>query len=258
LLRASLIAAALAASTLTLAGCSEARSDDEAFGQRVRAYLLENPEVLEEAIVRLDQKRAEAAKVSQTKGLAASRQALERDPRDPVLGNPKGAVTVVEFFDYRCGYCKIVAPEVIKLLESEKDVRFVFKELPILPDSDGRLGVSERASRVALAANKQGRYLPVHRDLMAEKSLNDAGIERVLRRHGLDPAALARAGSTPAVDDHLSDNQELARKLGIQGTPAFVVGDQVIPGADPDALRAAIAAARAGGESAAAADGTAA
>lgn len=144
------LAAALAALPL-LAACQPA--DDAVFGQRVRAYLLEHPEVLEEAIRKLDENRTVQATAAQTKALAANRQALERDPRDPVIGNPNGSVTVVEFFDYRCGYCKSIAPEVLALLDSEKDVRFVFKELPILPDANGRIGVSERAARLALAAN---------------------------------------------------------------------------------------------------------
>ena len=112
--------------------------------------------------------------------------------------------------------------------------------------------MSERAARLALAAKDTGKYLEVHRDLMAEKALDDAGIERVARKHGLDPGALARAGKTAAVDDHLSDTQELARSLGLQGTPAFVVGDTMIPGADIAALRAAIAQARSGKKPAAA------
>ena len=244
LFRALLLAGGLAVASLALSACSDVRGKDEAFGKRVRAYLLEHPEVLEEAIVRLDQKRAEAGVATQVKALATNRAALERDRRDPVLGNPNGAVTVVEFFDYRCGYCKSIAPQVLAMLDSEKDVRFVFKELPILPDANGRIGVSERAARLALAAHAKGRYREVHRDLMAQKALDDAGIQRVARNLGLDPVALARAGATPAAADHLSDNQELARALGIQGTPAFVIGDQVVPSADPDALRAAIAAAR--------------
>jgi protein-disulfide isomerase len=236
-----------------LAACSEARGGDEAFGQRVRAYLLENPEVLEEAIQRLDQKRAQTAAATQSKALVSNRKAVEQDPRDPVVGN--GPITVVEFFDYRCGYCKTAAPAVVDLVRTEPDVRVVFKELPILPDRDGRLGVSERAARLALAAKDTGKYLEVHRDLMAEKALDDAGIARIARKHGLDPVALARAGQTPAVDDHLSDTQELARSLGVEGTPAFVVGDTMIPGADIAALRAAIAQKR-GGRTAGSAAGT--
>jgi protein-disulfide isomerase len=242
--RPALIRPLLLLAAMLRAACSEARGGDEAFGQRVRAYLLEHPEVLEEAIQRLDEKRAQTAAATQEKALVSNRKAVEQDPRDPVAGN--GSITVVEFFDYRCGYCKTAAPEVVNLIRSDPGIRFVFKELPILPDANGRLGVSERAARLALAAKDSGKYLAVHRDLMAEKALDDAGIERVARKHGLDPAALARAGQAAAVDDHLSDTQELARNLNIAGTPAFVVGDTLVPGADIAALRAAIDAARKG------------
>ena len=236
----TLALAALAASGL--AACSQANGQDEAFGQKVRAYLLEHPEVLEEAIRALDAKRSAEAAANQTKALAANRRALEADPRDPVIGN--GPITVVEFFDYRCGYCKAAAPEVLKLVASQKDVRLVFKEFPILPDANGRIGVSERAARIALAARKSGKYVDVHRDLMAERALDDAALTRVAQKHGLDAAALLRAGEAPAVDEHLADTQELAQKLNIAGTPAFVVGNTVVPGADLEALRAAIAQAR--------------
>ena len=236
----ALLGAALAA--LALAGCSEASGGDEAFGKRVRAYLLEHPEVLEEAIQRLDQKRAEASAADQVKALAANRQALERDARDPVFGQADAPVTVVEFFDYRCPYCKTVADDVVALASAGRDIRFVFKELPILPDANGRLGVSERAARLALAAHGQGKYLAVHSDLMAARPLDDVVLERIARKHGLDPA-MARTAS-PAVGAHLEANQKLAEALGVSGTPAFVVGDVVIPGADLEALRAAIVQAR--------------
>jgi protein-disulfide isomerase len=234
---AFLVAAAL------LAGCT--RTDDAAFGQRVRAYLLEHPEVLEEAIRKLDETRAAETAAVQTKAVSEARAALERDPRDPVFGNPSGAVTIVEFFDYRCGYCKAVAPEVLELVRREGDIRFVFKELPILPDREtGLVGVSERAARAALAAKAEGKYVEVHRDLMAERALDDDAIERIVQKHGLDPAKLAEAGEAAGVDAQLADTHELAQAIGVNGTPAFVVGGSVIPGADLDALRAAIRKAR--------------
>ena len=232
------IAASAVGAALLLGGCQPA--DDAVFGQRVRAYLLENPQVLEEAIRKLDETRAVQATAAQSKALAANRQALERDPRDPVVGNPEGAVTVVEFFDYRCGYCKAVAPQLLDLIQREGDVRLVLKELPILPDpGTDRVGVSERAARLALAAEQAGKYLPVHRALMAERALDDAALQRIAAANGLPvPAA------DPAVNAHLSTVQELAEGIGVNGTPAFIVGDKVIAGADLNGLRTAIAAAR--------------
>jgi protein-disulfide isomerase len=121
----------------------------------------------------------------------------------------------------------------------------VFKELPILPDREtGLVGVSERAARVALAAKAQDKYVEVHRDLMAERALDDAAIERIVKKHGLDAEALEKVGGDPAIDAQLADTHELAQAIGVNGTPAFVVGGTVIPGADLDALRAAIRKAR--------------
>jgi protein-disulfide isomerase len=228
---------------LSLSACT--RADDDAFGQKVRAYLLEHPEVLEEAVRKLDETRAAETAAVQTKAVSQARAALERDGRDFVFGNPNGSITVVEFFDYRCGYCKAVTPEVLAMVQREGDVRFVLKEFPILPDSDtGAVGVSERAARIAIAAKAEGKYLEVHRDLMAERALDDAAIERIVEKHGLDPAKLTEAGGSDAVDAQLTDTHELARAVGVNGTPTFIVGGSVIPAADLNALRAAIRKAR--------------
>lgn len=227
-----------AAAALALAGCQQA--DDAAFGSRVRAYLLEHPEVLEEAINKLNEQRAQTAAAETVKLVAANRQALERDPRDPVIGRPDAPITVVEFFDYRCGFCKSAAPDVLALAD-QNDVRVVMKEMPILPDSDtGRLGVSLQAAKVALIARDQGKYAEVHRALMAERALDSAAVERIARANGIDPASL----DAPALQKHLDDIQSLAAKLSVDGTPAFFVGDKVISGADMDAVRAAIEAQR--------------
>lgn len=228
---------------LALSACT--RTDDEAFGQKVRAYLLEHPEVLEEAVRKLDENRAAKTAAVQTKAVSQARAALERDGRDFVLGAPNAPITVVEFFDYRCGYCKSVAPEVLAMVQRERDVRFVFKEFPILPDSDtGAIGVSERAARAAIAAKAEGKYLEVHRDLMAERALDDAAIERIVKKHGLDPAKLTEVGGGDVVDAQLADTHALAQAVGVNGTPTFIVGGSVIPAADLNALRAAIRKAR--------------
>lgn len=229
---------------LTLSACTRA-NDEEAFGRQVRAYLLEHPEVLEEAIRKLDENRAAETAAVQTKAVSQARTALERDGRDFVFGNPEGAITVVEFFDYRCGYCKAVTPEVLDLVQRAGDVRFVLKEFPILPDRDtGAVGVSERAARIAIAAKAQGKYLEVHRDFMAERALDDAAIERIVAKHGLDPDKLAEIAASDAVDAQLIATHELAQAVGVNGTPTFIVGGSVIPAADLEALRAAIRKAR--------------
>ncbi|MFN3514631.1 MAG: DsbA family protein [Phenylobacterium sp.] len=233
--RALVLGLTLAVALFT-AGCGRA---DDAFGNRVRAYLLEHPEVIEEAVQKLQEKRlAEAAEVARA-GLAKHREALERDPRD-FVANPDGKITVVEFFDYRCGYCKVTAPEILQIIEENPDVRFVFKEFPIFG------GVSDLAARVALSPQAKPKTLELYRRFMAEKSLDEAAIDRHLRAIGVDPAAAKAGGSTPEIDKQIADVRALAQALAIEGTPAFVVGDRMIPGADIPALRAAIAQAKGG------------
>lgn len=213
----------------TLGACG---GKDPVFGAKVRAYLLEHPEVLEEAMARLDQKRAEEAAQKSVAAIATHRAALERDPRD-FVANPNGKITVTEFFDYRCGYCKIAAPQILKLIEDNPDVRFVFKELPIFG------GVSDQAAAVALAAHGQGQYLAVYRAFFAEQNLDAAGVERIASEHGLTTGE-----PSPEIKRHLLDTQALSQVLHVGGTPAFFVGDTVIAGADIEALKAAIVAAR--------------
>lgn len=223
---------------LALTGCARAESD-AAFGERVRAYLLENPEVIQEAVERLQAKQQAGAEVKAKAAIEKHRQALERDPRD-FVANPNGRVTVVEFFDYNCGYCKIIAPEVLKLIEANPDVRFVFKEFPIFG------GDSNTAAEVALSGPVKPRTLEFYRAAMTTKPLNDAAIDRILRGMGVDPATARRSGDSAAVQQHIRDTAALAREIGLEGTPAFIVGETLIPGADLDALKAAINVAKGG------------
>jgi protein-disulfide isomerase len=229
----TLVVAATAA--LALTGCQ--KLGDEAFGQRVRAYLLEHPEVIQEAVTKLQEKQeAEAAKAA-TDGLKTYRKQLERDPRDYVA-NPEGSITVVEFFDYNCGYCKLAAPEVMQLIQENPDVRFVFKEFPIFG------GDSNLAAEVILSEQARPKTLELYRKFMATKPLDGPTIDRILRDSGIDPAAARAGGKSEVVQKQISDIRALASSLRIEGTPAFVVGDRIIPGADIAALRKAIAEAR--------------
>jgi len=228
----ALLAAALAAA-LALAACQKP-ADDAAFGAKVRAYLLEHPEVIEEAAVKLREKQVlEAAKASAA-AVIKHRQQLERDPRDLVI-NPNGEFTVVEFFDYRCGYCKVVAPEVVKLVRENPDVRFVFKEFPIFGE------VSDTAAKMALTPQGKAKGMELYQAWMADRGLDEAALDRHLAEAGLDAAAVRKAATDPAIASQLQDIRALAGALGLQGTPAFVVGDYVIPGADIGAVRAALA-----------------
>lgn len=230
----SSVAVALAA--LALAGCQKS---DDAFGKRVHAYLLQHPEVIREAADKLREKdRAALAKAS-TDALAKYRNQLERDPRD-FVANPNGAVTVVEFFDYRCGYCKLAAPQVVQLIKDHPDVRFVFKEFPIFGD------LSDTAAKLALTPQVKAKGLDVYQGWMGEKGLTDAALDRHLQAAGIDAAAARRAAAAPAIQRQLLDTRLLAQALKLEGTPAFIIGDTLVPGADMSAVRAAITVAQAG------------
>jgi protein-disulfide isomerase len=162
------------------------------------------------------------------------------DPDAPIAGNPTGDVSLVEFFDYRCPYCKQVEPALEKLLAEDKRLRLVYKEFPVLgPDS-------LTASKAALAARKQGKYDAMHRALMAVKGqLDDAAIFKVAGSVGLDVARLNRDMADPEITRMLKNNHQLADALDIRGTPAFIIGEEIIPGAvDVDTLRDMIEAAR--------------
>lgn len=222
---------------LSLAGCQ--KPDDAAFGARVRGYLLEHPEVIEEAVAKLRQGQMLEAAKTQAPAIGRLRQQLERDPRDLVL-NPAGTVTVVEFFDYRCGYCKQIAPEVTKLIAEHPDVRFVFKEFPIFGE------VSDSAARMALTADGKRNGLALYKAWMSDRGLDEAALDRHLTAVGLDPLVVRKAAANPMIERQLQDVRALARELGLEGTPAFVVGDYLIPGADVNALRAALAKVRSG------------
>jgi protein-disulfide isomerase len=231
--RSLLIAAAAA---LALGGCQKA--DDAQFGNRVRAYLLEHPEVLTEMATKLQEKERLKQETASKAAVQKFRAQLERDPRD-FVANPNGEFTVVEFFDYNCAYCKLAAPEVVKLIEQNPDVRFVFKEFAFQTE------YSVAAAKLALTPAAKPKGLAFYKALMGQKPLDGAAIERSLQAAGIDADAAHSAAADPAIEQQISDTHELAGQLGIDGTPAFVVGDQLINGADIPALRAGIARMRA-------------
>ena len=216
---------------LGLAAC-EPRSDAE-FGARVRAYLLEHPEVLQEAYEKLEEKRQVAALEASAAAIGKHRKALENDPRD-FVANPNGKVTVVEFFDYNCSYCKLIAPQVLEMARTDPNVRVVFKDLTIFGEA------SQYAAAGAELAKPTGNYLAVHRQFMGQKPLDDAAVARILSANGVSPGAARARQKAAEQQRYLADQQKLAAALGIQGTPAFIVGDVLINAADPEALKRAI------------------
>jgi len=210
------------------------------FGERVRAYLLGNPKVLREVIDELstvEQAEAQQAKKSLMASLSSD---LQQDGYSFVAGNPEGDVTIVEFFDYRCGYCKRSFPDLMKTVEEDGNIRLVLKEFPILGDD------SIEASRAAIASIAQGKYMEFHTALMATRgSLNKDRILNVASDVGLDVKQLEADMGALATEEIISKNYALARKLGVNGTPAFVIGDHISPGAlSSEQLLARVAIAR--------------
>src|SRR5258706_1924636 len=237
-LRASAALAAAVLGVLSLAACQKV--EDAAFGAKVHAYLLAHPEVLREAEIQLQRNDRLAAEKASTDAIAKYRGQLERDTRD-FVANPDGKITVVEFFDYRCGYCKLAAPQVVDLIEKNPDIRFVFKQFPIFGE------VSDTAAKVALTRAAKAKGVQLYQVRMSEKALDDAALDRHLAEVGIDPAQARKDAQHPMIDRQILDTHALAEALKIDGTPAFIVGDTLIPGADIPALKAAIAKARGAG-----------
>jgi protein-disulfide isomerase len=233
--------AALCAALLLAAGaCTRATTDDKSFDDKVHAYLLAHPEVLlemQDAYV-AKQTNSEAAEVRSH--LAALKTQIFNDPRDPSVGPKDAKVTVVEFADYRCPHCKEAAPDVLALIKAHPDVRFVFKELPIFGPQ------SQAAAAAAIAAYRQGKYLDVYRDLMADHSVDADSINQILAKNGLDPKHTLDVAADPKVAAQIADVSHLASTLGVQGTPGFLVNDQYVSGADIPALTKAIETAQKG------------
>ncbi|MGH6737296.1 MAG: DsbA family protein [Methyloceanibacter sp.] len=195
----------------------------------VRNYLTENPEILVEMTTELDKRQQQEQAALQEKVISDSADALFRSPLAFAAGNPNGDVTVVEFFDYNCGYCKRAMPDVVKLIDNDGQVRFVFKELPIFGEE------SEDAAKGALAANKQGKYFEMHQKLFtAPGKANKDKVLRVANEIGLDVPQLEKDMESEEVQQALDEARELAQKLGLQGTPLYLIGDRTIPGAPED------------------------
>lgn len=212
----------------------------EQIEQIVREYLLSHPEIIIEAIEGLEEKRRQATQDSQREALATQRDLIFNDPDAPVGGNPGGDVTLVEFFDYRCPYCKQVAQPLAQLIKEDGKVRFVFKELPVLgPDS-------VMAARAALAAHLQGKYAEMHDALLRHRgTYDDQAIARIAAEVKLDPRRLKADMAKPEITAMLDRNRQLARDLAVTGTPAFVIGNMVVPGAvDLETLKKLVADAR--------------
>ncbi len=217
-------------------------ADTKAIEQLIHDYIMAHPEVILDSVRAMETRDGAAAAAGQAAAIAEHKTALIADPADPVAGNPEARFTVVEFFDYRCPYCKSVAKDFMAMIEADGDLRVVFKEFPILGPE------SEYAASAALAANAQGKYLDFHMAMMTSKGeLSEQGVLDLAKGVGLDLDRLRRDMQAPAIAATIARNIELARALQITGTPAFVLGDRLIPGAvDMSEMKAAIEAERKG------------
>ncbi len=226
------IGAAVAAGLVLGATIATARAEDFSPTQRaemeriIRSYLLDNPQVIVEAMERLRAREERAEDQARRQALIAHRDRVFDNPNSPTVGNPNGSVTVVEFFDYQCGYCKAVRQSIVDLLHTDDDVRVVFKEFPILGPG------STLAARAALASRAQDLYWDFHNELMKHRGrLNVDVVFRLGTQIGLDIDRLKADMEAPEINRILEENLSLADALSIRGTPAFIIGDEIVPGA---------------------------
>lgn len=220
-----------AAPALAFDAAEMTETERAAFRAEVRAYLLENPEVIMEAVAILEQRQQAEAAGAERALVAANAAAIFEDGVSWVGGNPEGDVTVVEFMDYSCGYCKRAAPEVTELVRADGNIRLVIKEFPILGEE------SLLASRFAIAVRRiagDAAYESVHHALMGLRAnVTPDALAALATAQGLDAAAIMAGMDAPEVQAEIDANHALGTTLGINGTPTFVIGDQMVRGYVP-------------------------
>lgn len=238
---ALLMATGVQAADLDLSDMSDA--DRAAFGAQVRAYLLENPEVIMEAVQVLEERQAAQQAQGDIALIENNADAIFNDGYSWVGGNPEGDVTIVEFFDYRCGFCRKAHPEVAELLELDGNIRYIAKEFPILGEN------SVISSRFALAAREvagDDAYEAAKEALIVMNGdLDDAVLRRLADTLGLDADAVLAAMDSDSISQQLAETRALAQALQINGTPSFVMAGQLVRGYVPlDAMQQIVAEAR--------------
>ena len=224
-----------------------ARADDaltpnqkKAVEEVIRQYLVAHPEVIRDALIELQRQQEQAQQAARQGAIAELHSYVNSISEDFVQGNPKAETTVVEFFDYRCPYCKAVAPRVDDVVAEDKELRVVLMEFPVLgPDS-------VFASRAAIASRAQGKYMAFHKSMMSHKgTLDQDTVLELAKEVGLDVDRLKADMQSPDVEAVIKHHYDLADKLGVTGTPAFIIGDELVPGAiDVQTMKAKIKQAR--------------
>lgn len=208
----------------------------------VKEYILNNPDVLVESLNKYQEKQQQDQMANAKKSVEAAQEDIKKNKTSPFAGNEDGDVTVVEFFDYNCHFCQQAFPSVSKLLEADKKVKVVFKELPILGPT------SETAARAALAVHfiDNSKYMDFHSKMMDFKGpKTDEVIFNAVKEIGLDPEKVKEEMKSDRVTKEINDVRGFAKSINVNGTPAFIVGKQFIPGAiDPEGMKKAVEQAR--------------
>jgi protein-disulfide isomerase len=240
--------ASLLAATMLLAPAASAQSfsDDQkqAIEGIIKDYLLKHPEVVQDAMSALEKKQQEADAEKARTTIKDNNATLFNSPHQVVLGNPQGSVTVVEFFDYNCGYCKRALPDMLTLLKTDSNIRFVLKEFPVLGEG------SVEAAHVAVAARMQDptgkKYIEFHQKLLGGRGPADkAHALAAAKEVGFDMTRIEKDMNSDEVKATIDENMKLADALGVSGTPSYVVGSELVVGAvGLDALKEKLAAAQ--------------
>ncbi|HTE81825.1 MAG TPA: DsbA family protein [Reyranella sp.] len=233
LVAVGIVLAARGTMPVGLAAAPATTGDKAVLGKAIRDYLMANPEVLVEAMQELERKQDSQRDTVAQKAIKENRAGLMSDPESPIVGNPNGDVTIVEFSDYQCPYCKRAHTAVKSVLAADSKVKLVFKDLPILGEP------SRIAALAALAARAQNKHLSLHDALMEfSGKLDRDRIMEIAGSVGLDVARLQKDMDDPKLKQIIERNMALASALGVRGTPAFVIGNQFVPGAvDADTLK---------------------
>lgn len=232
----------LAADTPAPAPAALTDAQKAAVEEVVRNLLIKKePDIIIKAAQEVQNRQEAETNAKSQEALTTYREKIYNDPNAPVAGNPKGNVTVVEFYDYQCGYCKISVEAIQKLLAEDKNVKLIYKEFPILGPN------SVLAAKISLASIRQGKFIKFHDALMSDKEhLSEEGIFKIAKSVGLDVEKLKKDMADPAIEKMIKENQTLGSDIGAHGTPTFVIGDQVYPGAmQYDSLKKAVEDARA-------------
>lgn len=227
------MATTLSVAALSFAGCAQATPGEierKKIEEVIKSYLLENPEIIRQALIELEEKQVREAEQNTRDAIVKYTDQILRDPRDVSIGPKDAKVQIVEFFDYNCGFCKRSTDWVEDTLaEYPDDVRFVFKELPVLT---GPEGTSYTAARAALAADRQGKYREMHFAMMEERALSGERILAVAAEQGLDVDQLKKDMNDPKILRQIEDTKSLSRNIpALTGTPFFVINNEYVSGA---------------------------